>query len=292
VYHFRIETMRYFGALVPMVVAAVLMQGCVRLDACVAEGTLIATPRGPRPVESLRAGDQVWARGVANATGTATVRAVGVSFARRTLLIELEGDQALEVTPEHPVMAGGRWRRAGSLRPGDPVSLESGEGRVARVSGDGGPATVYDLTVQPHGTFIANGVVVHNKRFPLRPTADELAGPWVGLSMGGTVYSLVLRADGTGALSALDGRGEAPRKGPVSWKLRKYRIEIDGEEGAYSIRWEGTAIRDRLRLRPMKRPSVASDRYDVVFRREADLDAEIESLRADPGDDGTDEPAP
>ena len=64
------------------------------------------------------------------------------------------------MSPSHPVWFDGAWRVAGEL-PG----ITPGE-----------RATVYALTVGEPNTFIAEGVLVHNKS---RGYTDKLDDPWV-----------------------------------------------------------------------------------------------------------------
>jgi hypothetical protein len=88
---------------------------------CVAAGTLIATPRGPIPVEQIQDGDEVFAydsslglRVVARVFGTA---ARGVD---EVLEIQV-GDTILRVTAEHPLMTRRGWVAAGDLTEDDEV---------------------------------------------------------------------------------------------------------------------------------------------------------------------------
>ncbi len=277
--------MRLFGALLAVIPAFLLQTGC--MQTCIVEGTLIATPEGPAPVEALRVGDVVTARGFDGATTESTVSALSSSIVRRSLLVEFEDGRVLRVTSEHPVMVGGRWRRAGSIRRGDLVALESGEARAERVTGNGGPARVFDLTVEPHGTFFANGVLVHNKTVLPNPTVEELAGAWIGIAISGTIYRLVLQPDGTGTLSTMvrSRSVETRREGPISWSLDRYSIEVEG--GYDRAHWEGTAYVGLLLLHRFQRPSVDTSRFDVAFRREADFVAEMDALRgSEPANDG------
>ena len=71
----------------------------VCLDECFPAGTLISTPSGPRPIESLRAGDAVY--GVNHQSGSVEATQVRHVFDRfADDLVELEG---VEMTPNHPV---------------------------------------------------------------------------------------------------------------------------------------------------------------------------------------------
>ena len=133
---------------------------------CLAEGTLVLTPKGTVAIERLKRGDPVWS--VRNGRlEEAEVRAL--------MKVEPEGYLEistimgkLEVTPEHPVMvADGEYRVARILHAGDVVYLaNSGKldaAEVRSVQWVEAKRPAYNLLVSPGGTFIARGVVVHNK---------------------------------------------------------------------------------------------------------------------------------
>jgi DNA helicase-2/ATP-dependent DNA helicase PcrA len=75
-------------------------------DQCVVEGTLIETPRGPRPVERIREGDEVIA---ASGWGSASVARVEAtrrtSFDGPIVSIKTAGGRELRATPNHLLFA-------------------------------------------------------------------------------------------------------------------------------------------------------------------------------------------
>jgi predicted lipid-binding transport protein (Tim44 family) len=137
---------------------------------CLAKGTPILTPRGPIPIEQLRPGDPVW-------TTHGEQLHPGIVEAK----IEVDADEFLElsiagrtlrVTPEHPFqVAPGTFRLASLLKPGVLVCLHqdghicpmqlSSVKKLPLTSHDS--ARAYNLLVTPGGTYLADGVVVHNK---------------------------------------------------------------------------------------------------------------------------------
>jgi hypothetical protein len=127
-----------------------------QIFACIARGTPIATPAGARPIESLRPGDLVLARDPA--TGREQPTAV---LAIRSLpadhLVQV-GD--LRATREHPIWDGDRWVAAGTLA-------------TRELSGS---FEVYDLSVGPPHTFLAAGVLVHNKSIDISTWKPRPAG--------------------------------------------------------------------------------------------------------------------
>jgi hypothetical protein len=138
---------------------------------CFVAGTPVLTPAGPRPIESLRAGDLVLSRAEHDPDAPLAVRRVVEAFARvgPVLDVVVEG-RVIGTTGEHPFYVRGRgWQEAGALRPGD--ELVSHDGVPVRVRGvnDGGRSVaVYNLHVDEHHTYFVGGdewgfsVWVHN----------------------------------------------------------------------------------------------------------------------------------
>ena len=150
-------------ALVLLVPAAALARGG---GGCLEEGTRVATPQGEAPVEALRPGAPIWTV----ADGRLQAAAVmAVTRVEPEELVELAANgAAVRVTPEHPMqIAAGVFRTAGRLEPGAMLFLRQGD-RVSPVRLDGvrrvkASRPAYNLLVQPGGTFLANGLVAHNK---------------------------------------------------------------------------------------------------------------------------------
>ncbi|MDI1318577.1 MAG: polymorphic toxin-type HINT domain-containing protein, partial [bacterium] len=130
---------------------------------CFGPGTLIATPGGPRAIETLQLGDTVLAPQADGRLVPTAVAGVYLNFS--PLLVLHTADGELRTTDEHPLLtpagdflparelgAGARLMRAD----GRPAAIES----VTR-GAEAGP--VYTLQVAGPHTFIADGFVVHNK---------------------------------------------------------------------------------------------------------------------------------
>ncbi|HYI60270.1 MAG TPA: UvrD-helicase domain-containing protein [Acidimicrobiales bacterium] len=74
-------------------------------DQCLVPGTLVSTPSGPRPIEDLRVGDEVWGTGGDGARHRSTVtEARQGRWKGRTYAIRV-GDRAVRGTPHHMVLA-------------------------------------------------------------------------------------------------------------------------------------------------------------------------------------------
>ncbi|MFB3893466.1 MAG: Hint domain-containing protein [Phycisphaerae bacterium] len=150
---------------------------------CFPAGTCVQTPDGPRPIETLKPGDEVVS--IDDAGRMVKSRAVGV-FSTESPLLLLRTDRGeLRTTAEHPIaLAGGGFRLAGELAPGEAV-LFWRDGRaqhaaVIEVRHTCEVVTVYNLTVgRPH-TFVADGFLVHNKGggcFPAGTAVQTPGGP-------------------------------------------------------------------------------------------------------------------
>jgi hypothetical protein len=140
---------------------------------CVAEGTLIATPNGPVPIEALRVGHRVSSFDVEKMRPVVTTVVV-VERARTERLVRL-GD--LRVTQSHPVFVDGAWRAAGTIEPGMSLLRQDGGEFMAAPELEAAIATVYDISVTEPHTYFAGGLLVHNKAVgvPLHGGA-----PWDG----------------------------------------------------------------------------------------------------------------
>ena len=133
---------------------------------CFPSGTRIATPTGWRAIETLVPGEVVQAVTPGGALTRATVRETFRTVSP-ILELRLEGI-TLRTTAEHPIAVGGdRFVLAGLLEPGQHVlTLRDGKTlsvpilEVRRIEGT---VEVFNLTVDSPHTFVAEGVIVHNK---------------------------------------------------------------------------------------------------------------------------------
>ena len=133
---------------------------------CFPSGTRIATPNGLVAIEALATGDEVLAVDPDGQTVRTTVRTIFVS---RNSVITIEtSDGPLVVTKEHPVsLSGGRFRQAGDLRSGDRI-VRWKDGRlvektIRKILPAEDDRMVFNLQVDEPKTFVAEGIVVHNK---------------------------------------------------------------------------------------------------------------------------------
>ena len=125
---------------------------------CLAVGTRIATPDGPRAIEDLRIGDVVWtidATGVRVAAPLLAVGSTPVPATHEVVHVVLADGRTVLVSPGHPTADG---RRVGELAANDVldgVRVLSAE-RVAYAGG----ATYDILPAAATGQYWANGILL------------------------------------------------------------------------------------------------------------------------------------
>ena len=133
---------------------------------CFVAGTPINTPRGPRAIETLRAGDTVWSWDVdAGVRAEGTILATRTTHGRTVGALGLSDGTHLTVTRRHPFYRADteQWVDAEALEPGAMLLKMNADSVVLDfVSWDGESATVYNLTVDGPRTYFAGGVLVHN----------------------------------------------------------------------------------------------------------------------------------
>ncbi|MFC1687743.1 polymorphic toxin-type HINT domain-containing protein [Patescibacteria group bacterium] len=70
----------------------------------------------------------------------------------------------LKVTSTHPMYSQGEWVTVGELQVGDTMTNVQGEPvEIVSIQEVNKRATVYNIEVSPHATYIAGGMIVHNK---------------------------------------------------------------------------------------------------------------------------------
>lgn len=154
--------------------AAATAMSCGDGFACVARGTRVSTPTGPRRVEDFAIGDALIT--VDPLTGESAVTHVThIRSAQRECGALTFGDSALTVTSDHPLFdpQTRRFHPAGDWLTGARTRLLAFEGErtrdleVAAHQRFVAVSQVFDLTVE-HAwhTFVAEGIVVHNKQPP------------------------------------------------------------------------------------------------------------------------------
>ena len=152
---------------------------------CFGAGTLIATPRGAVPIESLVEGDLVWSYDLDLRRRVAAP--ILNIFGHRDGWVRdlrLASGRVLRVTREHPIYVPGesRYAAASELSVGAKllqVGEASSETVILSFPERATQTTVYNLEVAGFHNYFAEGVLVHNKQPPGWPP-DEEPGDLVG----------------------------------------------------------------------------------------------------------------
>lgn len=145
-------------------------------DGCFLAGTLITLVDGSvKPIESVLKSDQL--RAFDPISGGIAASDILTIHPPRTVSSYLVINDETRVTATQPMLSRGKWVEAGELRLGDVLTAGDGTAvtiydlRVVHES-----ATVYNLAVAS-GTYVADGVVVHNKTLPYTIAPCPTCGP-------------------------------------------------------------------------------------------------------------------
>jgi hypothetical protein len=133
---------------------------------CFPGGTLVNTPRGPRPIDELQVGEFVTTFGSNGGTATARVQSIFVTDNR---LWEIRTDQGMLLTTEtQPLcVTVGTLRRAGELEPGEAI-LQYRDGSIVpavvrEVSATDRTGKVFNLILDDADVFVAGGFLARSK---------------------------------------------------------------------------------------------------------------------------------
>ncbi|HEX2874439.1 MAG TPA: DUF1592 domain-containing protein [Polyangiaceae bacterium] len=147
---------------------------------CFAAGTSIATPTGPRPIEQIEVGQEVF--GYDEALQQVVVRPVTARMRHADAIVGqlvLGDGRTIVSTPDHPVYVSseGRYRPASELATGAELLSLFDTGRLSSATASGYfvPAAavqlpVFNISVAGVHNYFAEGILVHNKS-PLDPCA-------------------------------------------------------------------------------------------------------------------------
>ncbi len=163
------QRMRAFSMMLVILLILGLLAIClslllmlVRYPNCVARGTKIKSPKGPRKIEDLCEGDEVVTCSADGEEQTGIVQHISIDSAPGFLQIETTSGVLLRVTEEHPLATRTKWARAKTLSVGGELQLGDGFERVVSILYLAEPIEVFDITVFPNANFYADGVLVHN----------------------------------------------------------------------------------------------------------------------------------
>lgn len=144
------------------------ISGAVNSPYCFVAGTTVLTAAGAAAIETVRAGNQVWAWD--EDTGEVAIKEVVETYVNETdepVHVFVNGEEII-TTPAHPFYSPVKGLTdAVHLRAGDILVLLNGEYVVVeKVQHEilEAPVTVYNFQVEDYHTYyVASGVLVHNK---------------------------------------------------------------------------------------------------------------------------------
>ena len=136
------------------------MGNCNTNPSCFIAGTQVLTPNGEVSLETLNVGDTV-----ISVTSTGQLIPAKVTRSYRALASSYYViNESVAVTAEHPFLVKGRWVEAQYLRVGDPIQSAAGhETMIVVVRHVRKGVRTYNIEVAGPHTFVAEGLVVHNK---------------------------------------------------------------------------------------------------------------------------------
>ena len=136
---------------------------------CFAAGTMVATPEGEKPIQSLAVGDAILAWDFAeHDLVVSTVDRVKRRSKKPTGTLTFSDGTKLEVTANHPfyLVPANAWIEAGRLAEGAVVARRHGaeleEARVVGKTAFDKATLVFDVTVRGYHDYFAGGILVHN----------------------------------------------------------------------------------------------------------------------------------
>jgi intein/homing endonuclease len=151
---------------------------------CLAKGTMVWTPLGPRAIETIREGDNVYSYDdKSGAVAIGVVKAAWENGDRPTVIVRTKTGHRTVCTPDHRFLTRRGWIQAVDLTPNDilvevhePARYNAASDSEAIILGylvtdgqvksvlPGVVCPVYDLEIEKYHNFIADGAVVHNCR--------------------------------------------------------------------------------------------------------------------------------
>lgn len=265
--------------------------GCI-VPLCLVEGTLVSTPTGPIPIEDIRIGQQVTSISETGDEVTGRVVSTVTGNADAYLQIQLvsaAGElHALNVTGSHPLATGTGWKPARQLCSGELIQSREGDWRIRAINAVSRKVRVHDLTVEPHHTFLANGVLVHNKSFAAPPSRDAMLGVWIGQldDSWNTLMRMELRPDGTGLMACKAGSHDPRLYEITEWTLDQWELNFKirqiapgGNTRVLTMHGKAKGWRSlQLDVRAQEHDT-SWDQARVRMRREDDVERDLEALK-------------
>ncbi|MGB0867178.1 MAG: polymorphic toxin-type HINT domain-containing protein, partial [Granulosicoccaceae bacterium] len=228
-------------------------------------GTLIWTPSGAVPIESLEAYDIVVSRDDAGfSTSTQPILDTFDRLADNYISISLEYGSEIALTDEHPVwVQGAGWMTAGDIQPGDILATLDGDISVLKSERVAKTAPVYNFSVKNTPSYFASDaqIWVHNAN-----KVCELPTRYDSTYKGLTTNEI---ADFKRRIAAAG--GNTPEADEIRWERYKTNKERLGET-ADRDKWDEQlkTIRDN-RTQGIERETNARNDLDQVFGEDAEI---------------------
>jgi intein/homing endonuclease len=122
-------------------------------------GTLVPTDQGLLAIEALSVGSVV--RSLDPSGNAISAKVVETHKSIECGYYVING--SLRVTGTHPFFVDGQWIEVAELEVGDTLLGHSGPIKIASLERMDGVVRAYNITVDGSHTFLAGGVLVHNK---------------------------------------------------------------------------------------------------------------------------------
>jgi hypothetical protein len=130
---------------------------------CFLAGTKITmADRSEKPIEEIKAGDMV----LAYDEKTGELKPDRVKMVHDPVVADgyLIVNEKLFLTKVHPVLTPSGWKEIGTLKVGDSlIGADKREIAIASIKLVPEQVKVYNFATNPYQTYVANGVIVHNK---------------------------------------------------------------------------------------------------------------------------------
>ncbi|MDP9326361.1 MAG: hypothetical protein M3O87_07485, partial [Candidatus Dormibacteraeota bacterium] len=201
----------------------------------------------------------------------ASIAAIYRNGVRPTYRVTSHGGRSITATGNHPFLTPQGYRELDDLAPGCEVALQWGEGdifwdRIAAIDAAGERET-FDLTVEPHHNFVADGFVVHNSHAAAfaRTTYETI---WLRDKFPAAYYSALMNNQPMGFYHPAVLVEDAKRHGltvlPVDVNISRERClpEVTGDGGVANamrlglnyVRQLGSGGVERVRIEREKGP--------------------------------------
>jgi hypothetical protein len=149
--------------------------------ACFLAGTMISTPDGDRPIESLKKGDTIWCMGedgkMIAGEVTATLKHVNNGYYRLNGSTLVTGAHRFLMTGSGPNFVAsvasmnyeqhalGQWIPLRDLSVGQQLlTIDGTSETIETIEFVDRGVRVFNLEVAPHHNYFANGILVHNRK--------------------------------------------------------------------------------------------------------------------------------